>query len=895
MRAERFRAIETLFHRVSAQPPSARRQFLRQACADDDSLHRAVERLLQAEERADSQLEGVVRHKILEMAPELTHSPAPGSGHSAEPQPAGSGDGSLPQRVGPYRVLNALGRGGQGMVLLGERDDEAFRKMVAIKLLHRGLDTSQQQARFRRERDILARLEHPAIARVLDGGTTEDGASYVVMEHVEGRPIDLHCAERRLDVDAILTLFCHAARGVEAAHQQLVIHRDIKPSNLLVTDDGMPKLVDFGISELLTDEDVTAGQLTLPGCRPLTPSFASPEQLRGARLTTATDIYSLGVLLYNLLTGELPFALAGHRPAEIERIVSQHPPRIPSAVVKEAGRPAVARRLQGDLDTIVLKALRKEPGQRYGTVAGLVDDINRHRKGLPVRARPETLRYRLGKFLVRNRTSVAVAMIVLLGFVGLTAFYTLRLRTERDRASLEATRAARRAAEVQAATKLVTELFELAAPNTNGGDAVTARQLLDRGVELIRRMPENQPMIRGRLIGFLADVHLQHELYDEARTLLDERLRLARGHDHSVNRDVATTLAKLGKLELDRHRFAEAGAFLDQALAGLQTLATEATSEPIRQDILQVRLFQIELLQAQGPETDGDRLGLELADVVQSLRSLDTEERARLASGHPSRLEAERLLADALSLTGDQAFYDDDPARAVTRYRETLAIRQRIFGPLHLDLAETWNNLAVALAAAGQGEESLDARQHSLAIQRQLLGDESMRLAIGLSNLGTFQLSRGAAQEALDAYREALAMVRALRGEDHPNVAQFLRGTGYAMRDLGQIDGAAEAFRDSVALVRRNVVQGNATRWRLADALYRQGLFSLRQGRLGTARAALSECATLRRAERPTTKATATAECLVQALGSEGAPEIPDARVDPASARSLIERCIRTG
>ncbi|MCH9646808.1 MAG: serine/threonine-protein kinase [Deltaproteobacteria bacterium] len=859
MDPKKFQAAETLFHQALELPPEARATFLEKACGDDATLYDAVSELIAVEPGAESRLDGVVRRKAIEMAPE-----------GGIPEAV-----NLPQRIGPYRVLGQLGRGGQGVVLLAERDDEAFHKKVAIKVLRGGLDTGERAGRFRRERQILARLEHPAIARVLDGGTSEDGSPYVVMEHVEGEPIDSYCIRRDLGVEETLDLFCRAAEAVEAAHRQLVIHRDLKPSNLLVTAAGEPKLLDFGISQLLDEDDSPEVDLTVTGRQPLTPGFASPEQVRGQHLTTATDIYSLGILLYRLLTRQQPYRLQGRSPAEIERIITETKPGKPSAIATAGGDPSLGRRLRGDLDTIVLKALRKEPEQRYGTVAELVDDLRRHQSGLPVRARGETVRYRLGKFLARNRLPVAVAAAATLLFATLVTFYTLQLRAERDRATLEAVRADQGAAESEAVTQLVTELFALADPNSLDGQEMSASQLLERGVELTRRIPADQPAIRGRLLGFLADVHVQWELYDPARELLDERLELYRSHSSEPTPEIAATLTALGKLEIDRHGLPEARDFLDRAHSAWQALGQGAS-----QPALQTRLYQFELLQATDSPIDSKDLEKELVEISADLQNLVDQESRRLAPDHPDLARVQRLLADSRSLEGDLALDQRDPNRAAERYRVTLGLLQEALGPAHLDVAATWNNLAVALQRAGLQEQSLSARQKQLEIHRQLLGDSSYRLALGLWGLGVFQLRHGQPEKGLEACREALAMTRSLGGEEHPNVPQLLRCVALGWTKLGETEEAAAAYGESVRIVRRIVADDRATPWSLSTALFHLGVFALREGRTVTADEALRECTEIRRAENPNAPGTHQAVCLSQG-----------AHTSPHEVSALVERC----
>ncbi len=417
MTPERWREAQRIFHEARERPPEERRSFVARAAADDTELAAEVVSLLAADEAAGG---------FLEVPAE-------------PPEPPRT-------RAGPWRIVREIGHGGMGTVYLGERADGPFRKTVAVKIVRRGMDTEAVLRRFRQERQILAGLEHPNIARLLDGGNTDDGLPYLVMEHVEGEPLTAWCARRSLDVPARLTLFRTVSSAVQFAHQNLVVHRDLKPGNILVTADGTPKLLDFGVAKLL-NTDLAGGtrDLTVAGGGAFTPEYASPEQIRGERITTASDVWSLGVILYELLAGVRPFAPAAAAPGEIAKAVLEEEPAKPSAAALGTGRAAafgggslrLSRRLEGDLDTIVLKALRKEPERRYASAEQLAEDLRRHLDGLPVKARRDTFTYRTGKLLARHRTLAAAMALVLFALVGgilATARQARIARAERARA-----------------------------------------------------------------------------------------------------------------------------------------------------------------------------------------------------------------------------------------------------------------------------------------------------------------------------------------------------------------------------------------------------------------------------------------------------------------------------
>jgi serine/threonine protein kinase/tetratricopeptide (TPR) repeat protein len=422
---EKWDQVKELFTLALEREPEERSRFLCQACAGDDSLRAEIESLLSSFDGATTFLEDCPVADLVSRSRAM----------------AG-------RKIGAYRIIREIGQGGMAVVYLGERDDQSYRKQVAIKMVKPGIDTEQVLHRFRNERQTLAALDHSNIVKLLDGGSSEDGFPFLVMEYVEGLPIDRYCNLRKLSIDDRLLLFCQVCSAVQYAHENLVIHRDLKPGNILIAKGGVPRLLDFGIAKLLNPESCQTALVTRTDWRLMTPEYASPEQIRGRAITTATDVYSLGVLLFELLTGHRPYRSAGLSRFEMERLVCETEPERPSAVIyrKEAKvsgerdpetvitlelvsnqrglQPAELRRcLRGDLDSIVMKALRKEPGRRYSAVEEFARDIERYRTGMPVGARKSTIAYRSGRFLRRHKESL-VAVLVVLGIVAVGLFYS---------------------------------------------------------------------------------------------------------------------------------------------------------------------------------------------------------------------------------------------------------------------------------------------------------------------------------------------------------------------------------------------------------------------------------------------------------------------------------------
>src|ERR1041385_1869007 len=491
MEAERWRRIDDLLQGALDCAPDRRGAFLENACGQDAALRSEVESLLDAYLRAGS----------------LTAGPAFEDGMRVlnQDQPEAGTDSMVGRRIGPYQIIRLIGSGGMGAVYLAARVDGAFQKEVAVKVIRRGLDTGRIIRRFSSECQMLASLDHPNITRVLDAGTTDDGLPYFVMEKMEGQPIDRFCQAAGLDLNGRLRLFRTVCEAVQCAHRNLIVHCDIKPGNVLVTAEGVPKLLDFGIARLLRPpaEDATRDAATA-ALYLMTPEYASPEQVRGATVTTVSDVYSLGILLYQLLTGELPNRLLRRTPAEIERSICEQEPARPSLVAPRA----IGRCLRGDLDNIVLMAIRKDPRQRYGSVEQVSEDIRRYLEGLPVIARPETRGYRAAKFVRRHKASVAAAMLIfflLAGGITATLWQAAVARHERDAARLEQAKAARINAFLQEMVGY--SAVTAGGPNHTSRDATVA-EMLDDAAQRVETELADQPQVKAGMLATIGSTYM---------------------------------------------------------------------------------------------------------------------------------------------------------------------------------------------------------------------------------------------------------------------------------------------------------------------------------------------------------------------------------------------------
>lgn len=797
---------DEIFERALDLDGAARAVYLDVECGDDGRLRRLVERLLAAAERPETGDSPAPQDDPLfapafdgpllsSLADDLARRSGAASELALPPLAAGA-------RAGPYRVLEEIGRGGMGVVYLAERADGAFERRVALKVVRHGVGSDDLLERFGRERRILASLSDPGIAALLDAGTTAAGLPYVVLEHVEGEPLDVWADRRGLGVRERLELFLEVARAVAHAHAALVVHRDLKPSNILVTPEGRPKLLDFGIAKLLEGDDV---QATRTGSRPMTPAYASPEQVRGDPVTTASDIYQLGMLLYLLLAGCGPYGRGRDTPgsldseAELVRAICQEIPAPPSSH-------RFARQLGGDLDTIVLVALRKDPARRYASVGQLMDDVERHLAGRPVSARPDSLAYRLSSFVRRHRAAVAAVLGVVGLIAVLVAFYTLRLADERD----QARRSAERATE---ASTFLADLFRLSAPTRAGGREVTAQELLDRGTRWLAAL-DSSPELAAGLGTLLGDIHRERADYERARALLEPAVAELREMPSTRPEELAGALHALARLEAETARLERAETYAREALALLEAElgpGSPALAPVLRSlgDILQgagrpseaIEVVEHALALQRAALPPGDvEIGLTLESLGMLEARASQPDRARghlrrarsilserLGPDHPLAVRASVQLARVLGQNGEVAAAEE-------LAREALPLVEEAWGDDHPEVAVLLVELASALRLQGEHDEARAHLERALAIYRAAHGDAHPQVAEGLLDLGLLERSRGDLSAAAAAFEESAALFSALLGPEHVRVSFPLDGLADVHRTAGEPERAIPLY-----------------------------------------------------------------------------------------------------
>jgi serine/threonine-protein kinase len=826
----RWQTIQALFEQALGLPASERGAFLEGECAGDAALLAEVRSLLDAHAQAERQGTAAT----------------PGAWLSAAAPLVGD-DEAGPERIGAWRIVRVIGSGGMGRVYLGERDDAddpGFRQRVAIKLSRAELATPGLEERFLRERRVLANLEHPNIARLLDGGTTADGRPYFVMEYVDGRPIDSWCDAEHAGVERRLDLFADVCAAVHHAHQHLVVHRDLKASNIFVTAEGQVKLLDFGIAKILEPETAVLSGRTETGTYWMTPDYASPEQVRGGAVTTATDVYTLGVLLYRLLTGRAPYQLAGRSPADVERTICDTEPTRPSeAVTAEAAalRGATAERLgarlDGDLDTIVLKAMHKEPARRYESALALADDLRRHRRGLPVHARPDTAAYRMRKFVARNRVPVGAAAFAVLalvaGVIG-TVWQARSAEHERDRAQLEAAKAERTAT-------FLADLFKVAEGEERPGHTITAFELLERGSERMQRELADQPEVRASMMSVTAGVYLNLGFFDRARALAESahvvrKAMLAADDPELVKsaNDLATILHECGDFEaaeaISREALERSRALrVPDPRQEITSIGNVASSLHAQRDLDGAEPLYREALARRrtlfGPDDPGiATTGAALAALL-SAQGAHAEaesllrESIRIQRGVPDEL----MLAVSLNNLGTTLIRGDRLAESVGPLEESLSIRERVLGEGHPDVAKTLNNLGSTLERQGRLAEAEPRYRRALEIKQERLGRDHPSVAIGLNNLAGCLHKLGQLDAAEALYVESIAIRRKAFGPKHVNVATALGNLGRVYEDRGDRVAALRCWREAHQIrLAADGPEGNDTK-QAAEALKRLG------------------------------------------------------------------------
>jgi serine/threonine-protein kinase len=792
-----WKKLEDIFHAALELEPSQRTAYLDAACAGDLSLRNEAEQLLSSAE----QTWGFLEKRVQSAAEQVTRGTQP-----------------IGERFGDYKIIELLGQGGMGQVYLASRADELYEQQVAIKVVQSG--SRDLLLRFTVERQILANLVHPNVARLLDAGITSSGSPYLVMEYIRGAPIDRHVESRQLSVPDRLHLFQEVCAAVEYAHRNLVIHRDIKPANILVTGDGVPKLLDFGIAKLLEDNKRANAGLTIEGDRLLTPEFASPEQVRGETVTTATDVYALGVLLYVLLTGGPPFKLADKTPFEAAHIICDQPPTRPSSLASTRGY--TASTLRGDLDNIVLKALRKEPDRRYSSVQAFSDDVQRYLDGYPVQASSDAWSYRAKKFVSRHRTAAVISALMAAAILSFAIGATIlgnRARRARQISERE--------------SEFLASLLAASTPEASRGKPVMVRDLLDQGAKRIDEL-SSEPEVQAAMLDTIGSSYLSLGLYEQASPILHRAYELRKQVLGEDSLDVASTAMALGTLAESQGNYEEAESFYRKALS-----------------IREKRLGNNDPLVGQSLALVGESLYFE---------SKNTEAEQTLRAALPlvaADSEPGASVRNYLALVLEHKGQFDEAVRLL---REATDSTLRIEGGDSPNYVTSLHNLAGALSDVGNFTEAEKTETQVLEIRRRVSGTDHPDVGYSLNNLGWFYLEAGDWARAEPYLREGLELNRKTLGENHPRVAGSVNNLARVYHEKGDFASALKLYEQALHILQTS---GGAESWAAAKVEENLGLLHLDLRHLDLAEKHATDALALRRK-----------------LGGNDSPEVASSLID---------------
>ncbi|MCW9707193.1 serine/threonine-protein kinase [Fodinibius salsisoli] len=706
--------VETIIDEVLSLPKSKRAKYISCACKDDKQLKGKVTEFLESIFNSEGWLEDPKKYKenfyqaIADDVDDL-----------------GSTNTLLGCNVGAYTIKEELGRGGMGAVYRAERSDGTFEHQVAIKVIRSGRATPENVRRFERERNILAGLNHPGIAQLFDGGVTDNCVPYLIMEYVKGIRIDQYCEKHDLTVDKRTELFMQVLKAVMHAHENLVIHRDLKPDNILVTQQGQVKILDFGISKLLEKSDPRQQDRTLTHARVLTPKYAAPEQIKEEPVTTATDLYALGTIFYELISGNHPLQLENKSYFDTERIILEKEPPPPSLNLTTE-RSDLKNKIRGDLDAISCKALRKEPDQRYRMANHFLYDLTNYQQGLPISVHADSFRYRSKKFLQRNKYILAAVVGFVVLIFTFASIYTWRITEERNAAQAQASKAAQ-------VTDFMVELFEVQNPTESLGSDVTADQLIQRGIERASKL-ENQPIVQAQMFSAVGRAQRRLGNYDKAENLLLKALNLRKNHLGLNHSETAKSLDHLGLLKIEAGKFKIADSLLRQSLNIQRTTS----------GIQQLSSAQTQYL---------------LAYVQRRVGNYDEAEklyRSSLSIRKQYLPENDPLILESLSGLGTALHSKGEYTETLDLFTRALEGRKKIFSMRHPDVAMSFNNLAALKLNIGQFAAAESLFKKSLQIRQFLLGDEHPKVYLTKNNLALVLQEQDKLAEAEQLFRETL-------------------------------------------------------------------------------------------------------------------------------------------
>ena len=821
MTKNRWQKIEQILDTALALSPDERTEYVEQICKDDAELKASVTELLQSIDNSEG---------FLDESADLQNDLIDNFSQYADDVPGKSS--MVGKRIGPYKLVELIDHGGMGSVFAAERVDGNFKQRVALKIIRQGMDTPSNIARFKREQNILANLNHPHIAQLYDGGIIKDGLPYLVMEYVDGTPIDQYCRENELSITERLELFKKVCKAIQHAHHNLVIHRDLKPENILVKKNGTVKILDFGISKLLKPNNEESIYQTRPGGRILTLGYAAPEQLSEGSITTGTDIYTLGILLYKLLTDEHPFDFEGKSISEIEQIIRNEKPR------------RLSKSNLYDLDAIVQKSMRNKAQDRYHSAGELLDDLQRFEEGMPVLALQGSTVYRIKKYARRYKRSLLAAFVFLLTITSIPGYYTWQIAEERNQAQIEAQKA-------ETVTTFLINMFDAGAPASTKGKNVTVEHFLEFGREKLDEM-DSQPKTKAVLLATLGKVYRKLNDFEKSKTVLEEAVKISEKVYSEPHHDLANVYITRATLEKEIENFEEAIDFYNKALDVIEempdqpdtlysvakmnlALLYEETGNlkkaiPLHQE--NVRLLQ----KIYPPDHEQIGIGLNHQALAQrkngDLKKAEQNyERAlqiltrKLGNNHTRTITTTHNLASVYRDLGRTE-------KALSLEEKALAMRINIFGNDHYYTASSYNLLGHLYREKGLYDKSIDAYNKSLNILSDLYGDSSMYVGMASTGLAKSYLKEGNSAKADALFHKSLGILEQKFGLESRYLAYPIIALGNINRDQDWLTLAEEYYQKARTIVNNNYTAGHIIH---ADFAKEYGRLKVSQDSLGRA------------------------------------------------------------
>jgi len=753
--------VEAIIDTVLDLPKNERLAYIEKRCGQNPRLKGEVTQLLDSISNSDGWLENPRDYK-LQLYEEL----------SDDLESIGISHSLIGEQVGSYIIKEQIGEGGMGIVYLAERSGETFEHKVAIKVLRQTHATDTNIERFKREQRILAGLNHPGIAKLFDGGITQEGSPYIIMEYISGTPIDKYCRQNNCSINKKIHLFKQVLEAVRYAHENLVIHRDLKPANILIDDTGNVKILDFGISKFLQEDEEL--NITHTGSRLLTPKYAAPEQITQTNITTATDLYSLGVVFYELLTGLAPYDFEEASRYEIEQTILKQRSSAPS---KRVNTRQLQQNLRGDLDAIALKAIRKEPNKRYRLANEFIKDLDNYLQDLPVSARRDSFKYRTKKFLNRNKQSLSLAAVFLLLIIGFTSFYTWRITAERNQAQFEAQRA-------EEITDFLVSILELSNPSENSGNEITINDALHRGIQYLEEQ-NISALNKATILGTIGSIQINNGDIDKAGLSLERAMSYVTDSlDQQTTKtlNIGTEYAEWQKMVGNMEKADQYFRFTDS--------------------LYQVNKLQNSISYLKNQLTYSDFL-MEISQYEKALNLLSNLDNHFRNFSRDNKSTVD-LLADLYNNRGRAFKNMGENEKALQNLKQALKLKQEIYNQNNPKIARIYHNMGVVYGTMAEFSKAMEMAQKAYQIRLNVYKPTHQLVGSTLHLLGNTAMELGKYDQAYNYIEQSLAITKKQHGAHHFRYALGLREYAKILNTTGQFDSALKQIEKATKIITEN-------------------------------------------------------------------------------------------